>query len=443
MLNFPENALKVLSRLNAAGYDSYIVGGAVRDALLGQPVYDYDITTAAKTEDIKRVFCDCTVITTGERHGTETVVFEGKNYEITTFRSDGEYKDNRHPAAVEFLSDVNGDLNRRDFTVNAMAYSPKSGLIDLFGGETDLKNSVIRAVGDPEKRFKEDALRILRAVRFSSKLGFKIEEKTFAAMLKCKSDLSKLSVERIYSELCGILQGKFAASAIRTCREVVFEVLPELAPEYNFDQKSLSHDLDVFEHTLKVVENAAGASLQVLWAALLHDSGKPHTYVFGTDGFGHFPGHWEVSEKIAKSILTRLKAPKKLIERVCALCLWHDDFFYGGKPQIKRLMARYGQDYFSDLVVLRYADLYAHSPHGVNKYKGSTKATHNQFDEIVKNSECYLLSQLDLRGDDLSIFTTDGKRIGELLNIALNAVIDEKVENQKSKLIEYLSNGNE
>ncbi|MBO4573228.1 MAG: HD domain-containing protein [Clostridia bacterium] len=437
-MNFSSGALDVLKILNDNGYEAYIVGGAVRDALMGVPCHDTDIATNAKTADIMRVFSSFKVIPTGEKHGTMTVIKDGVSYEITTYRTDGEYGDCRHPKDVSFVSSIYDDLKRRDFTVNAMAYSKSSGLIDLFGGQEDIKTKTIRAVGDPLKRFDEDGLRILRAVRFASKLGFSIEEKTLAAMHEKYANIYKLSAERVFSETTEILSGAHSDLALDKYSYFIFCAVPEIQPEYKFDQMNRSHAYDVYEHTVRTVKLCEERIPVVLWALLFHDAGKPFTAVLGRDGQRHFPDHWLVSCDIAKKALTRLKASNAFIDEVCCLVKNHDDLWLGGKPHIKRLLRDHGRTYIEHLFVVKKADLYAHSEFGINRFEHFYYNSLRQYREIIDNDECYSLSALKISGEDVKSLGYDGKKVGETLNKALDAVIDEKIPNEKTALLNFI-----
>ncbi|MBP5177482.1 MAG: CCA tRNA nucleotidyltransferase, partial [Clostridia bacterium] len=424
-VKFPKEALAVLKRLNENGYDAYIVGGAVRDALTGRPLQDVDIATDARTEDVRRVFSPIAkVVETGVKHGTVTVVFGGSHYEITTFRSDGSYSDARHPDSVRFIGDIAEDLKRRDFTVNAMAYSEKSGVIDFFDGKGDIQKKILRAVGDPEARLKEDSLRILRAVRFSSQLGFTVEANTLEAMKNNVRSLSGLSAERIFAELTRRLCGKYRYKALKNYAFFIFYVLPELQAEYMCDQMNLSHRFDVYDHTVYALKQCKVFTPEVSWALLLHDSGKPYTITYGTDCQRHFPDHWSVSEKIADKVLTRLKAPNELKNEVRFLCLYHDDYFRGGKPTIKRFLSKYGEKYMKDLCTVKRADWLAHSDFGVKRYEKAFNAFCGDLDEVLNSGDCYRISDLEVDGDDIVALGFSGKAIGDVLRRVLDKVID-------------------
>ena len=315
-MKLPADVVEYLNVFNRGGFSAYVVGGAVRDSLLGDEPFDFDVATSAKTEDIKKLFPENDIFETGVKHGTLTVKFKGRLYETTTFRIDGKYFDKRRPETVIYTSDLKKDLGRRDFTVNALALSASGEITDSYNGLKDLSARIIRTVGDPEKRFEEDALRILRAVRFAAELGFDIEEKTFAAMIKKRGNLASVSKERIFAELNKILLGKFAKDAFIKYKEIVFEVLPVLRAGDGFDQKSSSHTDEV----LSLLKEKTPVTC---WAALLHDSGKPFSLVVDKAGHGHFPEHMRVSADIAEKILCEIRAPNDLKKRVVQIILLH------------------------------------------------------------------------------------------------------------------------
>lgn len=431
----PEEIKFFITRLNSCGYEAYVVGGAVRDELSNVNVNDYDLTTSAKTDEVKQVFADCKIIATGEKHGTLTVIKNDISVEITTFRTENKYSDSRHPDNVRFVSNLEEDLKRRDFTINAMAYSPQCGLIDIFGGLDDIKNKIIRAVGDPKQRFCEDALRILRAVRFEAQTGFDIEDSTKKAMLDTKVLLSKVSVERIFTELSRILIAPYAAKALYNERKIVFEVLPEIEPEDGFEQKSLSHCYSVYEHTVKAIENAEGSNLEVMWTLLLHDSGKPFTLFIDDNGYGHFPGHMIKSTEITRKTLKRLKAPTRFINHVAVLVENHDKVFDDDKYKIKRFMSEYGKDLFNELLTVKVADCYAHSKYGISKYEHCHILSKKAFDDILSNGECYNQNDLKISGDDLIKIGVNGINVGRLKYRLFDLVLKNKIQNEKNELL--------
>ena len=335
-ITMPAYVREIIDRLNSRGVFAYAVGGAVRDCVLGLAPDDWDVASSALPEEIESAFSDYRVIETGIKHGTVSVVAGGNVVEITTFRKESGYSDNRHPDAVEFVGDIAEDLRRRDFTVNSLAYNEKDGLIDLYGGLSDIENKIIRTVGNAEERFSEDSLRILRAVRFSSKLGFSIEEQTLAAAEKMKSRLENVSAERIFSELVKTLCGKDVFNALMNYREIIAEIVPEIRPCFDFDQHSKWHLYDVYEHIVRSVA-AIAPEPALRMTMFLHDIAKPAAF-FMRDGEGHFYGHAEMSAVIAEKILKRLKAPVAFREKVLFLIKRHDVPFPESDFKLKKLL---------------------------------------------------------------------------------------------------------
>lgn len=435
----------ILEKLLSSGFQAYVVGGAVRDALIGEEIHDRDLTTDATPDEILKVFNGYNVILTGVKFNTVTVVVDNVNYEITTFRAEQQYLDGRHPSDVVCVKTLKEDLSRRDFTINAMAFNEEDGLIDLFGGVQDIESKQIRTVGEAKLRFDEDALRVLRALRFASKFGFSIEEKTSEAIFECKSKIKLLSVERVYNELTQILQCKDSSKILKQYKEVLFEIMPEFEPCVGFDQKSLSHSYDVFDHTLVALSIAQDRLLGfnqsdriiILLSVLFHDVGKPQSFVIGNDGFGHFPSHWERSSEISKRILKRLKAPKTVINEVANLCLHHDNSFKD-KYHLKLFLNKFSKQFFLKLLQIKYADVYAHSEYGVNRVMRFYKPMIEYFNEIEKNNECYNVSQLDFNGFDAIDLGVEKEQISTLLNNVLDCVMQGKLENKKEIIIYYV-----
>ncbi|MGN0059148.1 MAG: CCA tRNA nucleotidyltransferase [Coriobacteriales bacterium] len=309
-IEVPHKAQRIIDLLEAAGFEAFVVGGCVRDAIMGRTPNDWDITTSARPAQIERVMADAGLVTltTGAKYGTVTVRVDHESFETTTFRADGSYSDGRHPDSVELLERVDGDLARRDFTVNAMAYNPKTGIVDLHGGQEDLSRRVLRSVGDPHTRFDEDALRILRGMRFASVLGFAIESETAAAMHADRHLLDRVSAERIWAELAKLLCGPDAVRILREYRDVIAVLIPELEPEFGFDQHNPFHAFDVWEHTLHALAAAKpDAPAPMRLGLLLHDIGKPHCLTIDENGRGHMYGHEKVGAPIARGVCKRLK----------------------------------------------------------------------------------------------------------------------------------------
>lgn len=439
-INMPENANRIIHTLNDAGYEAYIVGGCVRDAILGKEPDDWDITTSAKPEDVKRLF-DRT-IDTGIAHGTVTVMFGKEGYEVTTYRVDGEYTDHRRPNTVTYTSELVEDMKRRDFTINAMAYNDDDGLVDKFDGVKDLEAHIIRCVGEPSERFDEDALRILRAIRFSAQLNFEIEENTRESIRKQAKFLKDISAERIQVELTKLLMSDNPAKLIDAYElGVTAIILPEFDVMMETPQINKHHAYSVGEHTIKVVENVPKDKVLRL-AALLHDVAKPTTKT--NDGeWDHFYGHNEAGVEMAGKILKRLKYDNATISRVKRLVLWHD-FGMGDLPKIKtfrRSLSKMGADLFEDFTYIKRADVLAQSDYKREEKLEKLEVLKSYYDEVMSNNQCISLKELAITGSDLiALGLKPGPEIGEVLNGLLDKVIDDPSLNDKDKLIEIFNN---
>ena len=426
-------AKKALEILHSAGYEAYLVGGCVRDAVMGNEINDFDITTSATPEEMKLVFENEHIFETGIKHGTITFVYNHENVEITTYRVDGEYIDNRHPESVEFTKSLENDLKRRDFTMNAIVYNDKQGFVDMFGGMNDISSKIIRAIGEPQKRFREDALRILRAVRFSSTLGFEIEPKTREAMLECKALLHHISKERIAVEINKMLLGKNVKNAILENYEILGEIIPELTLMHGFEQKNPWHIYDVLTHTAYVVENTP-PKLHLRLSALLHDTGKVHTFTTDANGVGHFYGHGEKSTEIAQKYLNDYKYDNATKEKVVKLVKIHDLRFEQDKLFVKKQLNRLGTERFFDLLDLQRADNLAQNP---ERARGEHIDTLEQIaNDILSENECLSLKTLAVNGSDLiKDGHSAGKNLGIILNTLLAEVLEEKLPNEKNTLL--------
>ena len=433
-MDMPKNVDIAINLLQSAGFEAYAVGGCVRDSLLGKTPNDWDITTSAKPEDMKSVFADFHCIDTGIKHGTVTVVIDGEPLEITTFRLDGEYEDNRHPKSVTFTSDLGADLGRRDFTVNAMAYSKMTGTVDLFGGQNDLKNKIIRCVGDPDRRFNEDALRILRALRFASALDFEIEEKTAQSLLKNRALLGNISEERIAKELLKLVCGKGAKRILTDFAPVLFEILPELQPIYKNSHDNPHHCYDIYEHTLIAVESI-DPEPTLRFAMLLHDCGKPAVKKFDENGVAHFYGHQRISAEISAQILARLKVSNKFRDEILFLVSNHDRWeLYENTEKMPRYLSKFGLDGVLKLLKVMRADVLAQSPE--YRYRLDQIA---DAEEIAKNlaaqKPCLSLSELQINGRTLmDIGIPQGRKLGAVLAQLLDEVIDGVTKNTQEAL---------
>lgn len=429
----PEQVLRLLRLLDAAGYEAYCVGGCVRDALRGVSPHDYDITTSARPDEIHRVFSGFRTIDTGIAHGTVTVLSDGEPVEVTTYRVDGTYSDARHPDGVTFTANLTDDLIRRDFTVNALAWNEKDGLIDRVGGVADLHAKILRCVGDPETRFREDALRILRCLRFASTLNFTPEEKTSAAARKLAPTLSKISAERKAEELSRLLCGENAARILLSYPDILGQILPEFPQQIGYDQNTPYHNLTLGEHTVRVLE-ALPPDTALRLTAWLHDTGKPACRVTTPDGISHYPGHPEAGAKIAERMLRELKFDNATRHTVLTLIRWHDTTIPPEPPAVKRALAALGENLFFRLLLFKRADNLAQAP------AFSRKAEYDALEAtargILDRGECYTLRTLAVKGNDLiAAGLCRGKETGTLLSALLNDVIDGKCENTADALM--------
>lgn len=436
-IQIPQYAQTAIKALHAHGYKAYIVGGCVRDALLGKVPDDYDICTDCTPSDMKKVFAAFTTIETGIKHGTLTVLIDRVPVEITTFRSDGTYSDHRKPDSVRFEKDLGEDLKRRDFTVNALCYNDSEGIVDMFGGIGDIGGRIIRCVGRPQERFDEDALRILRAMRFSSVLGFEIESATAAAIHEQKELLRKISAERIASELKKLLCGQDAARILLDYRDVMAVVIPQLEPCFDLAQNNPHHCYDVYTHICKSVQN-----IQPDWVLrfvmLLHDIGKPLVHTRDENGTDHFKTHPIKSAQIAHEVTAALKLDNKSRSRIHALVLEHDNRISSAKRSVRRFLSKYDADFFADYMKVRRADTLAQSQYKRDEKLRVLDEIEQTANEIIAQELCLHISDLAADGGDIMALGLRGKQIGEALRFLLEGVVDEKVQNDKQSLIAYL-----
>ena len=431
-MHLPENACLCIGLLQEAGFPCYAVGGCVRDALLGLTPHDYDLCTAAQPEQIKQVFAAFPQIHAGEKHGTIGIIFPNHEvYEITTFRTEGGYKDSRHPDWVEFVEEVTEDLARRDFTVNAMAFSPEAGLTDPFGGQQDLCTKTLRAVGNPHQRFSEDALRILRGVRFCVSYDLTPEKETLKAMLELAPLMENLARERVFEELCKLLP-RIQSHHMTQFAPIITQVIPQLAPAIGFDQHNPHHIYDIYTHTAHVVA-AVPPALPLRWAALLHDTGKTETFTLDEKGCGHFYGHAPVSAQIANDVLLNLKAPTALREQVAQLVQLHMTPIVPERKAVRRWLSRLGQQRLEELLQLQQADMGGKAT--ADPQEDYYSRIRGLIREIQEENACLTLRDLSLNGHDLMQLGYAGPQIGKILNGLLDAVLEEKVENQRSALL--------
>lgn len=430
----PESIQNCIDLLENAGFAAYAVGGCVRDTWLGLSPHDYDLCTSALPEQTEAVFRDYRLVLAGEKHGTVTVITDGGPVEITTFRTEGGYRDNRHPDWVKFLPDIEGDLARRDFTVNAMAYSPTRGFADPFCGRKDLKNHILRAVGDPEARFAEDSLRILRGVRFAARFGLTPEEKTMDAMLAQAGLMENLARERVFEELCKLLLA-VKWSDITRFAPILAAVIPELAPMIGFDQHSPHHAYDLITHTAHVVEGVP-ATLPLRWAALLHDTGKVTTFTRDATGRGHFYGHARDSAAMADDILRRLKAPTTLREEAVALIGRHMTRLQPDRKLLRRQVSKFGFPMVEAELALQEADM---GSKGTGEDNGSAvfAEVRQILEDLKAEDACLNLKDLKINGNDLMALGFQGREIGICLNHLLEQVLEEQLPNDKETLLAW------
>jgi len=434
VINIPKAVGRILDQLNQAGYEAFVVGGCVRDVILGRTPEDWDITTSAKPEQVKRLFPR--TIDTGIAHGTVTVRMDHAGYEITTYRIDGEYLDNRHPESVEYTSNLTEDLKRRDFTINAMAYNPTYGLVDHFDGISDLENHIIKCVGDPGERFREDALRILRAIRFSAQLGFEIDEETKSAITEFAPNLKVISRERIQVELDKLLLSK-EPWKIRLCYETGISrfIMPWFDRMFATEQNTPFHDYNVGDHSIKVLMNIK-ADHYLRWAALLHDIGKPDVRTTDDKGIDHFYRHEMIGEEKARDILKDLRVDNKTIDIVTRLIRYHCYHPALTMPSVRRSINRIGKDIYPSFIALKEADMKGKSQFAHDKGKDEIRFIKEVYPEIVSANDCLSLKDLAVTGKDLvALGIKPGKEIGDILNQLLDIVLTDPEYNNKEYLL--------
>lgn len=441
----PEKVQYIIDTLIDNGYEAYAVGGCVRDMILGKNPEDWDITTSAKPHEVKRVFRR--TVDTGIVHGTVTVLLDKDHFEVTTYRLDGIYEDNRHPKEVSFTGELKDDLKRRDFTINAMAYNYADGIIDLFGGMEDLKSRLIRCVGIADERFDEDALRLLRAVRFSAQLDFLIEKDTKAAIENKAELLKNISAERIRTELTKLLVSD-NPDRLRLLYElgITNVILPEFDKMMVTGQKNIHHAYNVGEHTIRTVSTVAGTVREnrftpqerciLRWTMLLHDIDKPSTITMGKDGQNHFYGHQEKGALTAKRILKDLKFDNETLEAVVHLVRWHDYRFALTPIGIRKATAKIGKEYMELLFEVNYADTSGKNPKTNREKFKQLEEARRLYKEMIDRDECVSLKELQISGKDLiAAGFKPGKRMGLILNKLLDAVIEDPSLNDKDTLL--------
>ncbi|MEG2353570.1 MAG: HD domain-containing protein [Clostridium sp.] len=442
-IDIPEDVGKIITILNDKGYEAYIVGGCVRDSILKKSPKDWDITTSALPDNVMDIFkiLNYKVIPTGVKHGTVTVMINGEGYEITTYRIDGEYEKNRRPKEVEFTSSLRRDLERRDFTINAMAYNNEDGLIDYFGGIDDLKSKVIRAVGNPDKRFQEDALRMMRAVRFMAQLEFFVEELTFKSIKNLSYNIENISIERIRDEFNKLLI--YDAFHIKTLIELglLKYFINELVVCGYFNKNNSNDIFDVLTHCCKSAnaikkQGHKSTPLYLILTMLFHDIGKVRCKIKSEEGVDCSCNHELISKDISREILSRMKYDNKTIEKVTTLIQWHEYPLVPDCKYIKKMLNKIGEEKLRDLIRVKRADIYAEDPRYCKEKYKDLNITLEILEDIIKNNECYAIKDLKIKGSDLiEAGVVKGKDIGIILNALLEKVIEEQSLNDKSTLI--------
>lgn len=472
-IDLPEKVNILIRRLEACGHEAFAVGGCIRDSIMGREPNDWDLCTSASPDEMKACFAgfvwqpagaadcstagparECKIIETGLQHGTLTILLDGEAFEITTYRIDGEYSDGRHPDQVAFTRTLEEDLARRDFTVNAMAYNNSVGLVDPFGGRTDLAAGILRCVGDPVRRFTEDSLRILRCVRFASQLDYMIENSTSAAMYECLPLIDRVAVERIRVEFEKLLCGPAAVRVLCDHRDIIAHIIPEIRPMFDLDQKNAYHVYDVWEHTLHVIENIPADPLLRLMA-FFHDIGKPPTmtvvpnekYVPGNapdadipgaayPEWGHFYGHEAAGAEITNTVLRRLKFDNYSRDTICNVIDAHKIVFQPTERHARRLLHRLGEDQLRMLIQLELADVKSQNPVYTDERVKNIQAFGAALDAVLAAEQCFSLKHLAIGGCDLiELGVPQGREIGCILNALLEQVVDGDLINEHDALI--------
>ena len=435
-MEISQDILTIINELEENGYEAYLVGGFVRDMLMGRNADDADFATNAPPEKTLHVFRNYRTLTTGIKHGTVTVIINHKPYEITTYRTEKGYSDCRHPDEVAYAERIEDDLSRRDFTVNSIAYNPKVGFVDPFSGREDIENKVLRCVGEAEKRFSEDSLRILRGLRFSSVLSFSIDEETKKAMFICKDLLKHISHERVFTELSKMLCGGNIREVLTNYSNILSVILPEIKDMKDFQQHNFHHIYDVLNHTAVVVESAPAVTYLRL-AALFHDCGKPDCFSLDENGVGHFYSHASISAEKANEALLRLRCDTKTREKVVKLIKLHDAPIDEDEAKIKKKLSKYGDELFFDLIKLKRADTKGLAPefHSRSVHFDTLESIAKK---ILEEKACFSLKDLKVNGNDIAKLGFKGREIGDILNSLLEAVMEKRVQNEKSALLSFV-----
>ncbi|MCT4545151.1 MAG: CCA tRNA nucleotidyltransferase [Vallitalea sp.] len=433
-IDIPNYAKYIIDKLNENGFEAYLVGGCVRDSIIGKKPNDWDITTSALPKDVKKIFRK--TIDTGIKHGTVTVLYNKIPIEVTTYRIDGEYEDNRRPKTVEFTNNLILDLKRRDFTINAMAYNHKIGLVDVFNGAQDIKKGIIRCVGNPLERFNEDALRMLRAIRFSAQLGYEIDSGTRDAIIRSSKLIENVSMERIQVEINKTLLSDNPSHFLElyNCKLMQY-IVPEFMPCIGCAQNHPYHSYEVHEHILRSVK-VIKSNKALRWTMLLHDIGKPQVKTTDKDGIDHFYGHEAISAKMAEKILKRLKFDNNTINKVVKLIKYHDIRLEVDYKIIRRAINKIGKELFTDFLLVQRADVMAQNPDKLEKRLRILEDVNKVYEEITRLDQCVSIKDLEINGKDLiDNGVKEGKQIGVLLSKLLEIVIDDPSKNDKNILL--------
>jgi len=440
-IEVPTPVSYIIQELEKCGHEAYMVGGCVRDSVLGRKPHDYDICTSATPNEILKAFPNEEIIPTGLQHGTVTILINKEPFEVTTYRIDGDYSDNRRPDNVTFTKNLVEDLRRRDFTINAMAYNPKTGLIDPFNGMEDIKYKKIRCVGSSEDRFNEDTLRILRAIRFEAQLGFAGLPETMFEIERQYDRLKNISIERINSEFCKIVASEQFCVELVLYPNVFSLFIPELKDLIGFQQNNPYHAYDVFDHTVHAIEKCESDDLVVRLAVFFHDFGKPHSYQDGEDGIRHFKGHGKVSAEITDSIMKRLRFDNETRNNVVELVYYHDATFEVGKKYVKRWLNKIGEKQFRRLLEVRRADIKGQKTDYEKSRIEKVDNIEKILEEILAEKSCFSLKDLTVNGNDVKevMKLKEGKDIGYWLNEILKRVIDGELENNRDDLVYWMT----
>ena len=444
-INLPDEVQEIMSVIREYGATSYVVGGCVRDSILDREPHDWDICTPALPSELLVEFEErgYRVIPTGLQHGTITVHLNGSNYEITTFRRDGEYSDGRHPDSVKFTSDLIYDLERRDFTMNAIAYNPEEGLIDPYCGYEDIQDRRIRCVGNPNDRFQEDGLRILRALRFALQLNFFIDGLTEKSMVDNKELINNISIERINAEFIKMIDAEYISSfMLYSYNRIISEFIPEIVPMVGFKQNNPYHYLDVFAHSCQVLTicRICNADLITKLAAFFHDIGKPYCYQDDENGVRHFKGHGKISADMTDVIMRRLKFDNDTRDKVVQLVYYHDASFEVGKKYVRRWLNKIGVDQFKRLLVLRRADIMGQSEFNRAERLQKLEAVNECLEEVLTEKPAFSIGDLEIDGKDVMkyMLMDECPEVGYWLKHILKQVIDGHLQNNREDLIYYM-----